>query len=155
MSGSDEDHTTDEHPIDERLADLADVIQALARRITTDAHADPGVVALTHTEINVMRFVDRHPGTSPATVAVAVGLQRSNLSRTLRDLEAKGLIEKTSHGDDGRQTQLNPTRRAGANLERLRGIWSRILGSADADLRNLDATLALLADLEVGLTADR
>ncbi|WP_319458132.1 MULTISPECIES: MarR family winged helix-turn-helix transcriptional regulator [unclassified Mycobacterium] len=157
MKGRDGRHSTDERlreePTDEQFADLADLIQALARRISTESHADPQVIELTPTEINVMRFVDRHPGTSPATVAGAVGLQRSNLSRTLRDLEAKGLITKTSHEGDGRQVELYPTRRAAANLERLQAIWSRLLLAAGADRRNLDAALKLLTELEDGLSA--
>ena len=148
MGRSDERHTTDE-----RMAELADLILALARTITTDAQSDPEIIDLTPTEINVMRYVDRHPGTSPAAVAVAVGLQRSNVSRTLRELEAKGMIEKSTHGGDGRQARLNPTPRAGANLKRLQANWSRLLLSAGADHRNLDSTLAMLGEIEAGLAA--
>lgn len=133
-------------------ADLADVVLALARAITTDAHRDPLVVDLTATEINVMRYVDRHPGTSPTAVAVATGLQRSNLSRAIRDLEAKGMIARTADASDGRQARLEPTERAAANLARLRANWSRLLGSAGADGDKLQAALALLEQLEVGLT---
>ncbi|MCP9273175.1 MarR family winged helix-turn-helix transcriptional regulator [Mycolicibacterium arenosum] len=138
---------------DERLADLADVILALARTISTDAHLDPGIVDLTSTEINVMRFVDRNPGASPAAVAAATGLQRSNLSRALRDLEAKGMVRKSSSESDGRQARLHSTARAAENLKRLRTNWTRLLTSAGADRRNLDAALTMLTDLEAGLSA--
>ncbi len=132
-------------------ADLADLILALARAITADAHTDPAVVELTATEVNVMRFVDRNPGTSPSAVAAATGMQRSNLSRALRDLEAKGMIARTADEHDGRQSRLHPTARAGANLARLRAKWSRLLGAAGADPRHLRAALELLAQLEDGL----
>jgi DNA-binding MarR family transcriptional regulator len=147
MSESDDRHT------DERMADLADLILALARTITTESLLDEQVVELTATEINVMRFVDRHPGTSPTEVAAATGLQRSNLSRALRTLEAKGLVKRSTGRGDARQAQLNPTRRAEANLRRLRANWSRLLGNAGADPRNLDSTLRMLAELEAGLAA--
>lgn len=146
MSASEDRHT------DDGYADLADVVQALARIIGADAHADPGVVDLTATEINVMRFVDRHPGASPSTVAAATGLQRSNLSRAIRDLEAKGMIHRTADAADGRQARLVPTDRAASNLARLRSKWSRLLSSAGADDRDLAAALRLLTDLEDGLS---
>lgn len=146
MSEGDDRHT------DDRMADLADLILALARTISTEAHMDAQVVELTATEVNVMRFVDRHPGASPTAVAAATGLQRSNLSRALRALESKGLVERSVGGDDARHARLHPTRRAEANLRRLRENWSRLLGDAGADRRNLDAALTLLAELEAGLT---
>jgi DNA-binding MarR family transcriptional regulator len=147
MSRSDDRH------VDAQYADLADLILALARVISAEAHSDPQIVDLTHTEINVMRFVDRHPGTSPSTVAASTGLQRSNLSRALRDLMAKGMIEKTAAASDGRQAQLHPTRRAEDNLKRLRATWSRLLSAADADTGNLAASLTMLTQLEAGLNA--
>jgi DNA-binding MarR family transcriptional regulator len=149
MSGGDARH------IDERLADLADVILALARTIATDVQLDDQVAKLTVTEINVLRFVDRHPGASPTEVAAATGLQRSNLSRAVRDLEAKGLVARSVDGGDARHAQLTSTGRAAANLRRLRANWSRLLGSAGADSRNLDAALRMLTDLEAGIAAER
>lgn len=149
MGEGDAGHTTS----DERLADLADVILALARAISTDAHLDPGIVDLTATEINVMRFVDRNPGASPAAVAAATGLQRSNLSRALRDLEAKGMVRKSSSESDGRRSRLHSTARAAENLKRLRANWTRLLTSAGADRGNLEAALTMLTDLEAGLSA--
>lgn len=147
MSRGDKRHT------DERLADLADLVLAVARVIAIDAHLDPTIVDLTSTEINVMRYVDRHPGTSPTAVAAATGLQRSNLSRALRDLEAKGMVQRTADAADARQARLEPTALATANLQRLRAKWSRLLTSVDADHRNVDAALTLLTQLDAGLTA--
>ena len=145
MSRSDDRHT------DARFADLADLVLTIARVVNIDSHQDPDVVDLTAIEINVMRYVDRHPGTSPSAVAVATGLQRSNLSRVLRDLEAKGMVVRTADESDGRQARLNPTPRSAANLRRLRAIWSRLLNSLDVDLHNLDATLAMLTEIEGAL----
>ena len=144
MRGSEARHT--------ELADLADVILALARVISTDAHLDPEVLDLTAGEINVMRFVDRNPGASPAAVAHATGMQRSNLSRAIRELEAKGMVTRAGSETDGRQVRLHPTDRAASNLKRLRANWTRLLASADADPANLTAALAYLNDLEAGLS---
>jgi DNA-binding MarR family transcriptional regulator len=144
---------SDDHHTDARLADLADLVLAIARAINTDAHQDPKTIDLTATEINVMRYIDRHHGTSPTAVAAATGLQRSNLSRVLRDLEARGMIARTADACDGRQTRLESTARAGANLRRLRANWSRLLSIADVDGRNLDATLTTLTEIEAGLAS--
>jgi DNA-binding MarR family transcriptional regulator len=144
---------SDKRHSDERLADLADLVLAVARAISIDAHLDPAIVDLTATEINVMRYVDRHPGTSPTAVAAATGLQRSNLSRALRDLEAKGMVQRTADAADARQARLEPTARAAANLQRLRANWSRLLNSVGPDHRNLDAALAMLTELDEGLAS--
>ena len=143
----------DDHHTDARLADLADLVLAVARVIATHAHSDQDTVDLSPTEINVMRYVDRHPGTSPTAVAAATGLQRSNLSRVLRELETKGMVAKAADDSDGRQATLQPTARAAANLRRLRGNWSRLLASANLDRRNLDAALAVLTELDLNLPA--
>lgn len=143
----------DDHHTDSRLADLADLVLAVARAITTHAHSDTEIVDLSPTEISVMRYVDRHPGTSPTAAATATGLQRSNLSRVLRELETKGMVVKAADGSDGRQATLAPTARAADNLRRLRGNWSRLLAGADVDHRNLDAALAVLTELDDGLPA--
>jgi DNA-binding MarR family transcriptional regulator len=146
MSEGDADH------IDRQLADLADVILALARTITTDVHADPLIVDLTATEVNVMRYVDRNPGVAPAIVAAATGLQRSNLSRTVRELEAKGMMTRIASEADGRQSRLYPTERAAENLKRLRAKWTQLLTAAGADRRNLKPALTMLAEIEAGLS---
>ena len=145
VSRSDNRHT------DGRFADLADLVLTIARVINTEAHRDPEVVDLTAVEINVMRYVDRHPGTSPSAVAVATGLQRSNLSRVLRDLEAKRMVARTADESDGRQFRLSPTPLAAANLQRLRANWARLLNAIDVDLRNLDPTLTMLTEIESAL----
>lgn len=140
----------------EQLADLADVVMAVARAVRSHAAADPDVVELSATEVTVLRFIDHHPDASAGTVAAGTGLQRSNLSRALRDLEAKGLIRRSADPADSRQVVLRSTRLAEENLARLRTIWARLVGDAlDASGREYDVTaaLSLLRALERGLDA--
>ena len=80
----------------EQLADLADVVMAVSRAIKVCTAADPLVIDLSATEVTVLRYIDHHPGVSPSAVAAATGLQRSNLSRALRDLEAKQLVRRSA-----------------------------------------------------------
>ena len=76
------------------------------------------------------------------------------MSRALRDLEAKGLVQRSPDPADSRQAVLRSTPLAAENLARLRGIWARLVGDAlDASGERLDvsAALTVLRALERGL----
>lgn len=137
----------------EQLADLADVVMAVSRAIKLRAAADPAVLDLSTTEVTVLRFIDHHPGVSPSAVAAATGLQRSNLSRALRELEAKQLVRRSADPADNRQSLLQSTALAAENLAHIRAIWSGLLrdaleGAGDHDIAS---ALELLGTLERGL----
>ncbi|MDZ7886234.1 MAG: MarR family transcriptional regulator [Mycobacterium sp.] len=137
----------------EQLADLADVVMAVSRAIKLRTAADPAVLDLSTTEVTVLRFIDHHPGVSPSAVAAATGLQRSNLSRALRDLEAKQLVRRSADPADNRQSLLQSTALAAENLAHIRAIWSGLLRDALAGAGDHDiaSALALLRTLERGL----
>ncbi|MGU3500409.1 MarR family winged helix-turn-helix transcriptional regulator [Mycobacterium sp. C31M] len=137
----------------EQLADLADLVLTVSRAIKARTAADPSVLDLSATEVTVLRFIDHHPDTGPSAVAAGTGLQRSNLSRALRDLETKGLIRRSPDPADNRQYRLQSTELAAENLARIRAIWSSIL---DAALQNsgdhdIAGAVRMLAALEQGL----
>ena len=118
--------------------------------------AGKDAIALTITESNVMRFVDRHPGTSPSALAAGTGLHRSNMSAALRGLEEKGLIERAHQGDDGRAITVSPTPLAAQNLARLRASWASGLARAmDGDGEGFSESLQFLLRLETGLIRSR
>lgn len=138
-------------PRAEQLADLADVVMAVARAVRSQASAHPDVVELSATEITVLRYIDHHPDVSAGAVAAGTGLQRSNLSRALRDLEAKELVRRSADPTDSRQVVLRSTRRAEENLARLRAIWATLLGdalSASGQEHDIASALSLLHALE-------
>ncbi|MCF6387886.1 MarR family transcriptional regulator [Mycobacterium sp. MBM] len=137
----------------EQLADLADVVMAVARVIKLRTAADPSVFDLSATEVMVLRHIDHHPGISPSAVAAGTGLHRSNLSRALRDLESKQLVRRSPDPDDNRQSLLQSTELAAQNLARIRAIWSRLLGDAleGTGVHDIAATVKLLDTLERGL----
>ena len=137
-------------PTDADLAELADLVLTVARdlqgRRTTD------VAPLTPTETTVIRHLHRHPGASPSSVAEGTGLHRSNLSTTLRQLEAKGLVERTHDEHDRRTVVLRPTARAVQDIARLRAHWAQRLHAAlDGDTTGLGTAKALLERVEQGL----
>ena len=149
-------------PQDDRWADLADEILNIAREIHMHGYTDSRAIALSGSESNVMRFIDRNPGSAAGDVAQGTGLQRSNLSPALRSLEAKGLIERRHGEGDQRTVLLFPTDLAAQNLRLIRAEWSRIFrraaGDAAAGAAD-DGTVAsafeLLLLLEKGLVANR
>lgn len=135
----------------EQLADLADLVLAVSRALKTRTMADPSVLDLSATEVTVLRHIDHHPDTSPSAVAAGTGLQRSNLSRALRDLEAKGLVHRSPDPADSRQSLLRSTELAAQNLARIRDLWATILAGALGEDRDVGAAVRLLGELERGL----
>ena len=138
------------------LADLAQLILSVAREIRFRGYDDPEAVSLNPSEAKVMLFIDTHPGATPSAVAEATGLQRSNLSTALRELEARGFVERRIDPHDRRGVNLFPTPRALRNLELVQREWTQTLtaGLGD-DHRDVDAATRLLTRLEAGLVATR
>nr|WP_237439478.1 MarR family transcriptional regulator [Amycolatopsis rubida] len=128
---------------------MADLILAVARHINAakEANAESG----TPLEGAVMRFVDRHPGTTVNAAAEATQMISSNVSRAVRGLEHKGLLRREADPDDARRVRLYPTEKAAENLQRLRATWSSLLdGTSPAET---SALIAALRSIETRLVA--
>ena len=140
----------------ERWAELADRVLIIAREIQFRGYQDPRAVPLTATEGMVMRYIQNHPITAPNQIAVAVGLQRSNLSTLMRDLERKGLIERTMSEGDRRGVTVRLTEAGRRNYLVVRREWAAAVAKAvENDARGLDGALGLLKDIAAGLIAMR
>jgi DNA-binding MarR family transcriptional regulator len=138
------------------LAELAQLILSSAREIRFRGYEDPDAVSLNPSEANVMRHIDSHPGTTPSAVADATGLHRSNLSTALRELEARGFVERRVDPNDGRGVNLFPTAKAARNLVLVRREWAKATAAGlGDDHRDIDAAKRLLKRLEEGLIAAR
>jgi DNA-binding MarR family transcriptional regulator len=138
---------------DEQLADLAELIVNVARRIRTHGHDDDRIVRLTMRASAVMRYVGTHPGTTPSAAAHATGIQRSNLSAALRELEAKGLVTLSQDERDARGVRLHRTPLSAANHALMRAGWVEQFRAALEDDADVDACIRLLERLEEGLVA--
>ncbi|WP_292413836.1 MarR family transcriptional regulator, partial [Mesorhizobium sp.] len=57
---------------------------------------------LSQSEVMAMRHLVLHASATPSQIAGATGLQRTNVSPVLRDLETKGLIERHVDPQDRR-----------------------------------------------------
>ncbi len=117
---------------DEQLAELAEALLVVARRLELRAGDFRDIVALNRTEIAVVREVHRNPGITPTELATITGLRRSNLSTAIRVLEARGLVTREQADADGRAVRVRPTAHASADLERVRAVWVTRLRGADA-----------------------
>jgi DNA-binding MarR family transcriptional regulator len=140
----------------ERWAELADHVLIIAREIQFRGYQDPRAVPLTATEGMVMRYIQDHPIAAPKQIAAAVGLQRSNLSTLMRDLERKGLIERTMSEGDRRGVTVRLTEAGRRNYLVVRREWATAVSKAvENDTRALDGALALLKGIVAGLIAMR
>ena len=136
---------------DRQWADLADLVFSIAREIKFAGYSREEAVSLSLTEGTVMRHLHRHPGTTASRLAHLSGLQRSNLSTVLGSLENKGLIERRSSTEDGREVQIHPTARGTSNYTLVRKEWAERVAAAAGDANDLDSAVALLRNVEAGL----
>ncbi|RVC79645.1 MarR family transcriptional regulator [Mesorhizobium sp. M4A.F.Ca.ET.022.05.2.1] len=143
-------------PLAVRWADLADLILIVAREIQFRGYRDERAVQLSQSEGMVMRHLVQHASATPSQIAAATGLQRTNVSPVLRDLETKGLIERHVDPQDRRGVSVHRTRRGAENYALVRKEWgSAVSAAAEGDTTGLDAAVALLKTIEAGLTATR
>ncbi|MGW7689053.1 MarR family winged helix-turn-helix transcriptional regulator [Streptomyces asiaticus] len=132
-----------------QLFELADLILAVGRHIqaSKEAAAESG----TPLQGAVMRFIDRHPGTTPSAAAEATQLISSNFSRALRGLEKNGMVRREVDEHDARRVRLYPTDRARENLQRLREAWSRLLEGTVTDTNEIATVISTLQRIEAQL----
>ena len=134
-----------------RLFELADLILAVGRHIEASKEAEVG--SGTPLQGAVMRYIDRHPGTTAGAAAEATQLISSNFSRAVGGLEKAGLVRREVDQHDARRVRLYPTEKAQENLQRLREIWSRLLEETVADPDEIDAAISTLRHIETRLVA--
>ena len=143
-------------PVDDRWADLADLVLIIAREIQFRGYTDERAVSLSPSEGVVMRYLLDAPSAPPSRIAAATGLQRTNLSTVLRGLETKGLIERRISPEDRRGVTVHVTERGSTNYTLVRQEWATaVAAAAGHDTGNLDATLTLLGAVEAALVAAR
>ncbi|WP_067680857.1 MarR family winged helix-turn-helix transcriptional regulator [Nocardia miyunensis] len=112
---------------DERLADVMDAINNLARKLALRGEDMREIVPLTGTEVEVLREILRSPGTTPTQIATATGLRRSNVSAAVRVLESRDFITKEQSAEDARYVRLTATDVAVDSTASVRALWVRRL----------------------------
>lgn len=160
----------------ERWAELADLALIISRELQYRGYSDERAISLTQSEGMVMRYLlEDTPAASsstasgaagsatgpsrtaaPSQIAAATGLQRTNLSTTLRGLEQKGLIERRADPADGRGVTVSPTDLGRTNYLRVRREWAIAIRQAAAnDPTHLEAAITLLSTIKSGLADSR
>jgi DNA-binding MarR family transcriptional regulator len=140
----------------QRWADLADLVLVISREIQYRGYSDERALSLTQSEGMVMRYLLQSKPAAPSQIAAATGLQRTNLSTTLRGLENKGLIERQANPSDGRGVTVHPTERGRSNYALVRREWAAAVAAAVGhDTTHLDAALTLLGAVKDGLINTR
>jgi DNA-binding MarR family transcriptional regulator len=141
---------------EQRWADLADLALIISREIQFRGYTDERALSLTQSEATVMRYVLQGEPAAPSQIAAATGLQRTNLSTTLRGLEHKGLIQRQANPSDGRGVTVSPTECGRSNYFLVRHEWAiAVAAAAGYDPANLDAALTLLTAVKDGLIKTR
>ena len=139
-------------PPEQRWADLADLVLIVARELQFLGTSDEAAPSLSPSEGMVMRHLARDAPAAPTRIAAATGLQRTNLSAVLRELEKKGLIERRVCPADRRGVTVHRTERGARSHALVRRAWAASVSAAAAgDTRHLDAALSLLKSVETGL----
>jgi DNA-binding MarR family transcriptional regulator len=134
-----------------RLFELADLILAVGRHIEASKQFEAG--SGTPLQGAVMRYIDRHPGTTAGAAAEATQLISSNFSRAVNGLETAGLVRRQVDRHDTRRVLLFPTEKAQQNLQRLREIWSQLLEETVTDPDEIAAIISTLRNIETGLVS--
>jgi DNA-binding MarR family transcriptional regulator len=143
---------------EEGWAELADLALVISRELQYRGYTDTRAVGLTQSEGMVMRYLlqNEAAAAAPSQIAAATGLQRTNLSTTLRGLDNKGLIQRLANPADGRGVTVSPTERGRANYAEARHEWATAIREAAAnDDTHLLTTLTLLTTIKNGLTETR
>jgi len=104
-------------------------------------------------ELEALRYVLNRPGIGIGELARALGLHASNTSTTVRDLAARGLINRTPSPDDRRSVQLTPTLDAVHGMALIEQAWAALLAPSLEDLsppHRVDLAAALPALQSLG-----
>lgn len=136
-------------------ADLADAVLTMARELEADGlFRDPGIEPLTTGEIRVLRWVHLHGPSAPSAIATGTRMQRSNLSTTLRRLEALGFVRREHV--DGTRVLVHHTARADDRLDRVRADLEDRLSSVLAGIpaADLATTTQVLRDVLAAMERD-
>src|SRR6266545_5429898 len=139
-----------------RWTELADLALVISREIQYRGYTDERALSLTPSEGMVMRHLLQSGPVAPNEIAAATGLQRTNLSTTLRGLEQEGLIQRAANPSDGRRVTVSATDRGRSNYALVRHVWAaEVAEAAGHDTRHLDAAVALLSEVKDGLVRAR
>lgn len=135
-------------------AQFSDLIGQFRRVISENAHrVSPGLLPGAY---KVFTTIARHETVTQATLADHLLLDKGQLSRTVRELEALGLITRSPDPADGRSSLLSPTEYGLERLAAARAPQEGVLVRAleNWDVSDIDNLRRLLQALIAGIRPD-
>ncbi len=94
---------------------MFDLIGVLARRRYQAAERSFARIGLNHTEARLLRLIDQAAGeVDQEALSSQVYIDRSNVGRALKQLEASGYIERAKSADDKRRNRTRLTAKGAA-----------------------------------------
>ncbi len=123
----------EENRLTESAVRLRMAIVRTARRLRQEA-AGAGGTELTPTAAAALATVDRHGPLSPSELAEIERIKRPTVTRTLRQLEEAGLVDRTPDPADGRGALVSVNAAGRERLRRLRGRKNAYLARRMRDL---------------------
>jgi len=137
-------------------ARLADLILIVARELQIHGYTDPRAISLSQTEGTVMRYLVDHSDVTPSQIAEGAGLQRTNVSSALRELEEKGLVDREVSSEDRRVITVRRTELGERNYSLVSHEWGKAVSAAAGDAgASIDSSVELLEAVAVGFTRNR
>lgn len=138
--------------VDRQWADLVGLTLSVCRELRRYRPGD----RLTPSQVVVLEHLEREGPTAPSLIAAATGLQRTNLSTTLRGLERSGLVRRQADPRDGRGITVSATPRGTQRYDQVRREWAGLVaGAAAGGDVHLGAALTLLTTIRDGLSTTR
>ena len=138
LGGVDEDHAARADPaeivdsIEQSFSQLFGLVKAAMREAAATLGPDVQPAAWV-----VLRWVLRNAPTQAAAIAAATGMDKSAVSRQLKDLRERGLVNAEQSATDARAMLISPTPEALRRVGLVRDEWSRrfrdILGTWSED----------------------
>lgn len=105
----------------ETAARLRLAIVRTARRLRQEAASAEHNATLSPTLMAALATIEMHGPLTPSELAERERVKRPTATRTLANLEAAGLVERTADPDDGRGCLVSATGEGRSLLKRLRG----------------------------------
>lgn len=130
-------------------AEFGELVTQFRRIITENAQrVSPGMLPGAY---KVFTTIARRESVTQTALAELLQVDKGQLSRTVRDLEALGLIERRPDPHDGRSSLLSPTTAGLTRLEAARAPQENLLHESLADwpvddIRNLTRLLHALSN---------
>ncbi|MGH6916672.1 MAG: MarR family winged helix-turn-helix transcriptional regulator [Geminicoccaceae bacterium] len=115
---------------DQELTRGVELLDFAYRALTAEPDRILGGLGLGRNHRRVIHFVARQPGITLADLVDIVRLTKQSLSRTIKELEAKGLIARGASQRDRRRRPLRLTEHGAELEERLNGGLRRRLALA-------------------------